>query len=101
MDSVETPSVTPSAVKKKEIFGWCCFDFLQRLRLDKARRMLGTTADSLQTIADWLGFNSPFHLSAAFKKEFGVSPQKWRRAMPRCGVFSRLACLLCYRSTDL
>ncbi len=27
MDSVETPSVTPSAVKKKEIFGWCCFDF--------------------------------------------------------------------------
>ncbi len=75
--------------------------YLQRLRLDKARRMLGTTADSLQTIADWLGFNSPFHLSAAFKKEFGVSPQKWRRAMPRCGVFSRLACLLCYRSTDL
>ncbi|GAB5561598.1 MAG: AraC family transcriptional regulator [Synoicihabitans sp.] len=56
--------------------------YLQRLRLDKARRMLGTTADSIQSIADRLGFNSPFHLSAAFKKEFGVSPQRWRRAMP-------------------
>lgn len=54
--------------------------YLQRLRLDKARRMLGTTPESIQSIADRLGFNSAFHLSAAFKKEFGVSPQGWRRA---------------------
>ena len=54
--------------------------YLQRLRLDKARRMLGTTPKSIQTIADRLGFNSPFHFSAAFKKEFGVSPQGWRKA---------------------
>lgn len=53
--------------------------YLQRLRLDKARRMLGTTADSIQVVADRLGFNSAFHLSAAFKKEFGVSPQVWRQ----------------------
>ena len=53
--------------------------YLQRLRLDKARRMLGTTPESIQAIADRLGFNSAFHLSAAFKKEFGVSPQIWRR----------------------
>ncbi len=54
--------------------------YLQRLRLDKARRMLGTTPDSIQAIADRLGFNSAFHLSASFKKEFGVSPQGWRRS---------------------
>jgi AraC-like DNA-binding protein len=53
--------------------------YLQRLRLDKARRMLGTTPESIQSIADRLGFNTPFHLSAAFKKEFGVSPQGWRK----------------------
>lgn len=54
--------------------------YLLRLRLEKARRLLGNTPDSVKTIADRLGFNSPFHLSAAFKKEFGIAPAHWRRA---------------------
>lgn len=54
--------------------------YLLRLRLDKARRLLGNTSGSVKTIADQLGFNSPFHLSTAFKKEFGVSPAHWRRS---------------------
>ena len=54
--------------------------YLLRLRLEKARRLLGNTPDSIKTIADRLGFNSPFHLSAAFKKEFGVAPATWRRS---------------------
>jgi AraC-like DNA-binding protein len=54
--------------------------YLLRLRLEKARRLLGNTPDPVKTIADQLGFNSPFHLSAAFKKEFGISPAHWRRA---------------------
>jgi len=53
--------------------------YLLRLRLEKARRLLGNTSDSVKTIADLLGFNSAFHLSAAFKKEFGVAPAHWRR----------------------
>jgi len=55
--------------------------YLQRLRLEKARRLLGTTPEPIKSIADRLGFNSPFHLSSAFKQAFGVSPQQWRRAM--------------------
>jgi len=54
--------------------------YLLRLRLEKARRLLGNTPDSIKAVADRLGFNSPFHLSAAFKKEFGISPSHWRRA---------------------
>lgn len=54
--------------------------YLLRLRLEKARRLLGNTPDSLKSIADQLGFNSPFHLSSAFKKEFGIAPARWRRA---------------------
>ena len=53
--------------------------YLLRLRLEKARRLLGNTPDSLKSVADQLGFNSPFHLSAAFKKEFGVAPTVWRQ----------------------
>lgn len=54
--------------------------YLLRLRLEKARRLLGNTPDSIKTIADQLGFNSPFHLSAAFKQEFGIAPARWRRS---------------------
>lgn len=56
--------------------------YLLRLRLEKARRLLGNTPDSIKTIADQLGFNSPFHLSAAFKKEFGIAPALWRQNRP-------------------
>ena len=41
--------------------------------------MIGSSSDSLQTISERLGFASPYHLSAAFKKQFGQSPDHWRR----------------------
>lgn len=65
----------------KQRTGFSPRHYLQRLRLEKARRLMGTTAEPIKSIADRLGFNSPFHLSSAFKKEFDISPQHWRRAM--------------------
>ena len=65
----------------KDRTGFSPHQYLQRLRLEKARRVMGTTAEPIKSIADRLGFSSPFHFSAAFKKEFGISPHHWRRAM--------------------
>ncbi|HSI10260.1 MAG TPA: AraC family transcriptional regulator [Rariglobus sp.] len=53
--------------------------YLMRLRLERAQRLIGTTPFTLEAIAEQLGFSSAFHLSAAFKKRFGVSPAVWRR----------------------
>lgn len=53
--------------------------YLQRMRLERARRLLGSTHDSLEMIAERIGFCSAFHLSAAFKKEFGLPPRHWRK----------------------
>jgi len=53
--------------------------YLQRMRLERARRLLGSTLDSLDRIAERVGFYSAFHLSAAFKKEFGLPPRNWRK----------------------
>ena len=53
--------------------------FLLRIRMQRARRMLGATDDSLKQIADRLGFSSAYHLSSAFKAEFGMAPSHWRR----------------------
>lgn len=50
-----------------------------RLRMQRAQRLLGSTGQSIKQIADRLEFSSPYHLSAAFKAHFGVSPREWRR----------------------
>jgi AraC-like DNA-binding protein len=49
-----------------------------QLRMRKAQAMLQNTSMSLCEIADSLGFDSPFHLSSAFKAKMGVSPSQWR-----------------------
>jgi len=59
--------------------GLAPYQYVRRLRMEKARRMIGSSPESLQSISRRLGFASAYHLSAAFKKEFGQSPNTWRR----------------------
>lgn len=49
-----------------------------QLRLERCKRLLQRTAQSVGEIADALGFDSPFHLSHWFKAETGASPREWR-----------------------
>ena len=53
--------------------------YLNQLRLEKARRLMGATDEPLKAIASRLGFSSQYHFSTAFKRQFGVAPQHWRR----------------------
>ncbi|HZZ58425.1 MAG TPA: AraC family transcriptional regulator [Opitutaceae bacterium] len=52
--------------------------YARRIRLERARRLLGTTPISVKQLAEQLGFSSEFHFSAAFKRQFGVAPANWR-----------------------
>jgi AraC-like DNA-binding protein len=63
--------------------------YARRLRLERARRLLGSAPDSVKSIADQLGFSSEFHFSAAFKRTFGVSPAKWRAEARRAAIARR------------
>lgn len=56
--------------------------YLLRIRMQRAQRLLGSSDDSLKQVAERLGFSSPFHLSSAFKAEFGIAPSRWRRKKP-------------------
>lgn len=58
--------------------GLAPYQYVQQLRLEKARRLIGNSSESLEAIAERLGFASAFHLSAAFKKHYGLSPSRWR-----------------------
>ncbi len=53
--------------------------YLDRMRLEKGRRLIGSTTMTLDAIAAELGYLSGFHFSAAFKREFGIAPAHWRR----------------------
>jgi AraC-like DNA-binding protein len=91
MDSVDKPPAIPGLARDlgvaysyfrrefKRHTGLAPYQYVRRLRMEKARRMIGNSSESLQTISERLGFASAFHLSAAFKKQYGQSPDHWRR----------------------
>jgi AraC family transcriptional regulator, transcriptional activator of the genes for pyochelin and ferripyochelin receptors len=62
----------------KETFHTTVFGYLTEQRLDLARRFLSDTDKTAAEIAIELGYASPQHFNNAFKKKFGLSPQRVR-----------------------
>lgn len=54
-------------------------DYLNRLRLESARRFLRYSDRSLGEIAAGLGFSSQFHFTDFFKRMTGISPTQYRK----------------------
>jgi AraC-like DNA-binding protein len=54
-------------------------DFLQRTRLDEARRLLGDPTLTIKEVAARLHFSSEFYFSHFFHKASGMSPTQFRR----------------------
>lgn len=52
--------------------------YYRQLQMRRAEELLLHTRRSVADIAEELGFNSAFHLSAAFKDHAGVAPSHWR-----------------------
>jgi len=63
----------------REQTGLSPWQYLLRSRLARARRLMTSGEETLASIAETAGFGSAFHLSSAFKKAHGVSPDIWRR----------------------
>ena len=59
-------------------------DAVRRLRLDEARRRLGSH-DALADIALDLGFADQAHFTRAFRRATGLTPRAWRRREGRRG----------------
>lgn len=54
-------------------------EFLQRTRLDEARRLLGDPTLTIKEVAARLHFSSEFYFSHFFRKTSGMSPTQFRR----------------------
>lgn len=64
----------------KEVFGTTVFAYLTEQRLELAKRYLLDTDRTAAEVAFELGYATPQHFSAAFKKRFGVTPNSMRKA---------------------
>ncbi len=52
--------------------------YIVRLRMERAASILQRTNNSLSEIAEKTGYQSPYSLSKAFKKHFGITPSAFR-----------------------
>jgi len=64
---------------QKEI-GMSFQEYLQNVRIEKAKLYLTTTDLSVQEIAERLAFSSRSHFSTVFTKAVGMSPASYRKA---------------------
>src|SRR5690606_19478545 len=61
--------------------------YLAWWRVILAATLLRDTAETLATIADRVGYGSPYALSHAFEREFGTTPGRYRKqAASRSGA---------------
>jgi len=67
------------AERFKTVIGEAPMHYLTRLRMHHAARRLSDSGNSLEEIADAVGYASPAAFQRAFKRCFGVPPGTWRR----------------------
>lgn len=65
----------------KQRTGYSPWQYVMRMRLTRVCRLLLTTDNTLEQIAAAVGFNSAFHLSTQFRKQYGLPPRKWQEQL--------------------
>ena len=69
-----------STVFKKET-GKTFTNFLTDVRMNRAVEMLLNQDEKTYIIAEAVGYSDPNYFSYVFKKQFGVSPSKYKQGM--------------------
>ncbi|MBQ2968118.1 MAG: helix-turn-helix transcriptional regulator [Clostridia bacterium] len=64
-----------------EVYGISPITYVHKLRIKKAKEMLGSDYGSITNIAEALGYLNIYDFSRAFKKHVGVSPLKYEKNM--------------------
>ncbi len=64
--------------KTKAILGVSVSDYMNEIRLERAKELLMDNTLSIAEIAYEVGFSSPGYFSTAFKNKYGISPNRYR-----------------------
>lgn len=57
--------------------------YVNRLRIERARTLLGTTSMAIAEVGAEIGFGNPSHFTVFFRRELGSTPLAYRRAVRR------------------
>lgn len=63
----------------KDVFGCTMFDYLTKVKIEKAKEMLKTKDVKVYEIASVLGYKSKAYFSSLFKEYTGVTPKEYRQ----------------------
>lgn len=72
-------SVTHFARAFRQTTGTAPYQWLQKMRLERAKEMLASQRQPLSEIAAECGFADQSHFTRAFSKNIGTSPGRWRK----------------------
>ena len=61
-----------------EEIGMSCLDYIQALRLNKAKELLWETDKTITEIAMETGYGTPQYFSRLFRQEIGMTPSEYR-----------------------
>lgn len=71
--------------RMRRVFGLATGQWLLRLRLDHARRLLIETADSIAAVAQQSGYTDQSAFTRQFREATGLTPREYRKARGTCG----------------
>jgi len=64
----------------KKFTGLTVFEYIEKLRMEKAKSLLKGTDDSVSVISDKCGYNDPSYFSKIFKNTVGKTPKQYRES---------------------
>ncbi len=62
----------------KHEFGFGIYEYVQKVRMEKAKELLNDDSVKIQNVSQILGYSEHNYFSKAFKKYYGVSPTDYR-----------------------
>ena len=54
-------------------------DYITKMRIERAMRLLRSTSDPISLVSDQAGYSSPYYFSACFKRIVGQTPSEYRK----------------------
>lgn len=62
-------------------------DYLIKLRIDKAKKLLRNNTKLITEIAMECGFNSPSHFSTCFSRQMGITPKEYQNSFLKTAIY--------------